>query len=54
MTTQNPSWVNNTEGKKRISEIALLDENKDVLVIGKIPTPIVRTGTQVFAVKIDL
>lgn len=53
-TTQNPSWVNNTEGKKRISEIALLDENKDVLVIGKIPTPIVRTGTQVFAVKIDL
>ena len=50
-TTQNPTYVS---GDKRVTEIALLDENKDVLVIGKTPRPIVRTGTQVFAVKIDL
>lgn len=57
MTTQNPTWAeaNNVHSTpKRISEIALLDGNKDVLVIGKMPRPIVRTGTQVFAVKIDL
>jgi hypothetical protein len=51
-TTQNPSW--STGKQKRITEIVLLNENKDVLVIGKTPKPIVRTGTQVFAVKIDL
>jgi hypothetical protein len=51
-TTQNPSY---TSGKtKRITEVALLNSNKDVLVIGKMPKPIHRVGTQVFAVKIDL
>jgi hypothetical protein len=51
-TTQNPSY---TTGKtKRITEVALLNSNKEVLVIGKTPKPIHRVGTQVFAVKIDL
>ena len=51
-TTQNPTW---TSGKtKKITEIALLDENKDVLVVGKTPKPISRVGTQVYAVKLDL
>jgi hypothetical protein len=38
---------------KRITEVALLNENKEVLVIGKVSNPIKRSGTQVFAVKID-
>jgi hypothetical protein len=51
-TTQNPSY---TAGKnKRITEVALLDSNKDVLVIAKAGTPIQRTGTQVLGVQIDI
>lgn len=51
-TTQNPSY--STGKKKRITEVALMNSNKEVLVIGKTPKPIHRVGTQVFAVKIDL
>ena len=51
-TTQNPSY---TTGKtKRITEVGLFNSNKELLVIGKMPKPIHRVGTQVFAVKIDL
>jgi hypothetical protein len=51
-TTQNPSYI---AGKtKRITEIALLDDNKEVLVIAKAATPIARTGSQVLSVKIDI
>jgi hypothetical protein len=49
-TTQNPTYVS---GERMISEVTLLDSNKDVLVIGKTATPIKRKGTQVFAVKLD-
>jgi hypothetical protein len=51
-TTQNPSYISGKS--KRITEVALLNDNKEVLVIAKVPKPIVRTGTQVFAVKIDI
>jgi hypothetical protein len=51
-STQNPTYVSGKQ--KKITEIALLNANKDVIVIGKTPKPINRTGTQVFAVKIDL
>jgi hypothetical protein len=50
MTTQNPT---HTSGDKMITEIALLDSNKETLVIAKATTPIKRLGTQVFAVKLD-
>lgn len=50
-TTQNPTW--STGKPKQITEVALLDSNKDILVIGKTPKPILRSGTQVLAVKID-
>lgn len=51
-TTQNPSYV---IGKpKRITEVALYDENRDMVVIAKASSPIIRTGSQVLAVKIDL
>ena len=49
--TQNPTYT--TGSKKRITEIALLNSNKEPLVISKTPTPIERTGTQVFAVRLD-
>lgn len=57
-TSQNPSYysarTHNQYLQNRVTEIGLLDENKDVLVIAKTPKPLVRTGTQVFAVKIDI
>jgi hypothetical protein len=49
--TQNPTYVPTAE--KRITEIALLDTNKEVLVIAKTPIPIKRIGTQVFSLKLD-
>lgn len=49
--TQNPTYVPTAE--KRITEIALLDENKEPMVIAKTPIPIKRIGTQVFSLKLD-
>jgi hypothetical protein len=51
-TTQNPSYILGLP--KRITEVALLDDNRDVMVMAKTPNPVVRTGTQVLAVKIDI
>lgn len=48
--TQNPTYIS---GEKKITEVALLDENKEIVVIGKLVKPITRTGTQVISVKID-
>lgn len=53
-TTQNPTWINEgTSGKPFITEISLLDSNKEPLVVAKTPTPVKRTGTQVFSIKLD-
>lgn len=49
--TQNPTFI--TGSPKRITEVALLDENKYVLAMSKAAKPVLRSGTQVFAVKID-
>jgi hypothetical protein len=49
-TTQNPTYVS---GVKYFTEVALLDKNKNPLVMGKLSTPIKRLGTQVVAVKLD-
>jgi hypothetical protein len=49
-TSQNPT---HTTGNPMITEIALLDESKNVLVMGKTPSPISRNSSQVFAVKLD-
>jgi hypothetical protein len=48
---QNPTYTVGQD--KRITEVALLNENKEVLAIGKTANPVKRLGTQVFAVKID-
>lgn len=50
-TTQNPT---HTSGKtKMVTEVALLNQNKETLVTAKTSTPVKRLGTQVFSVKID-
>jgi hypothetical protein len=51
-TTQNPSYIDGVP--KRFTEVALLDENKNVLVMAKTTSPVVRIGAQVVAVKIDI
>lgn len=55
--TQNPTKYNldGTEksGDKYITEVALLNGNKEPLVVAKAPTPVKRSGTQVFAIKLD-
>lgn len=50
--TQNPTYGGS--GNKYITEVALLNDNFDMVVTGKISTPIKRVGSQVIAVKIDI
>jgi hypothetical protein len=57
-TTQNPthtgSTVNSTSTPiPMITEVALLNSDKVPMVVAKTSKPIARTGTQVFAVKLD-
>jgi hypothetical protein len=53
-TSQNPTYPKSgTLPPKYITEIALLDVNKNALVVAKTPTPIKRTGAQVFSVRLD-
>jgi hypothetical protein len=49
-TTQNPTY---TSGNLRITDIALLNEQKEALVIAKCTKPVERSGTQVFSVRLD-
>jgi len=51
LTSQNPTYV--TGQPKRITEVALLNENKEPLVTAKLAKPLERTGNQVFSVRID-
>lgn len=49
--SQNPTY---TTGKDvYMTEIALLDNTKNALVVAKTPTPIKRTGAQVISVRLD-
>ena len=51
LRSTNPTW---TQGNPLyISEIALLDRNKDVLVVSKLQSPVLRQGIQQFVVKLD-
>lgn len=49
-TSQNPT---HTTGNPMITEVALLDESKNVMVMAKTPSPISRNSSQVFSVKLD-
>jgi hypothetical protein len=50
LTSQNPTYVS---GNPKITEVALLDANKNALVMAKLAAPIDRTGTQVISVSLD-
>ena len=52
LVSQNPTWTFGT--KSYVSEIALLDENKDILVMSKLQSPVLRQGIQQYVVKLDL
>ena len=49
--TSNPTWTLGT--KSYITEIALLDSNKNVMVVSKLQSPVLRQGIQQFLVKFD-
>jgi hypothetical protein len=49
--TQNPTYISGAT--KRITEVALLDASKNVLAMSKTAKPVIRSGVQVFALKID-
>ena len=51
LETQNPTY--SIGQNKRITEVALLNENKEPLIMAKTAKPIIRTGSQVFSVKLD-
>ena len=52
--TQNPTYSNAARvNDKYVTEVALLDQNKEILVNAKTSSPVKRIGTQVFSVKID-
>lgn len=51
LESQNPTYT--TGQNKRITEVALLNQNKEPLVMAKTAKPIIRTGNQVFSVKLD-
>lgn len=53
ITSQNPTKLSNPNMNIRVTEISLLNKNKELMVSAKTTKPIERTGTQVFSVKLD-
>ncbi len=51
--SQNPTFNKVENTGPRITEVALLDQNKESLVTAKTSSPIKRVGFQVISVKID-
>jgi hypothetical protein len=49
-TSVNPT---HTSGDLKITEVALLNSNKDTLIMGKLSAPLTRSGAQVFMVQLD-
>jgi hypothetical protein len=50
INSSNPSY---SSGDKFMSEIGLYDENKNLLVLSKLQSPVKREGIQQIAVKLD-
>ena len=48
-TSQNPTFT----GTSKVTEVALLNSNKETLAMGKLSSPVTRSGNQVIQVKID-
>jgi hypothetical protein len=51
LETQNPTYVSGAP--KKVTDITLLNNNKDVMVVAKTTVPVTRTGAQVFSIKLD-
>jgi hypothetical protein len=51
-TSSNPTW--NSSLKPYVTEIGLYDNDKDLLIISKMQSPILRQGVQQFLVKFDI
>lgn len=51
LVSQNPTWTPGTPSY--ITEISLLDADKDVLVVSKLQSPTLRQGIQQYLVKLD-
>jgi hypothetical protein len=51
LVSQNPTWTKGTQSY--VTEIALLDENEDILVMSKLQSPVLRQGIQQYVVKLD-
>jgi hypothetical protein len=49
-TSQNPTF---TSGTAKVTEVALLDDNKNTLVMGKLVQPVSRSGTSTISVRLD-
>jgi hypothetical protein len=51
LVSQNPTWTPGTPSY--ITEIALMDDNQDILVMSKLQSPVLRQGIQQYVVKLD-
>jgi hypothetical protein len=51
LVSQNPTWTFGTQSY--VTEIALLDENQDILVMSKLQSPVLRQGIQQYVIKLD-
>ena len=51
LVSQNPTWTFGTQSY--VTEIALLDENEDILVMSKLQSPVLRQGIQQYVIKLD-
>jgi hypothetical protein len=49
--SSNPTWTSGTTSY--VTEVGLFDDNKDLVVITKLQSPIIRQGTQQYAVRYD-
>jgi hypothetical protein len=50
-SSSNPTWTPNT--KPYVTEIALYDSDKTLMIVSKLQSPVLRQGIQQFLVKID-
>ena len=50
-TSSNPTW--NTTTKTYITELGLYDSDKNLMIVSKLQSPVLRQGIQQFLIKFD-
>ena len=56
LRTSNPTWDTNPLAKSEplfMTEIGLYDSQKDLMIISKLQSPVLRQGIQQFSIKFD-